>query len=174
MKFEENFNFGTELVLKDISKITFLKIEAIKSFLNNFKSQDVILNDDLVEKEFFNNENFRKIKKKIIFDIAEARIEELTEIMLHKNINFKNMIKKNASIFLKITDKDHSKCFIDKYSFFFSKNNNFSVKKEVSFTIDDLIKNANQLAHYGWKKEAIPVIQLKKSIIARFFDAIFG
>lgn len=84
------------------------------------------------------------------------------------------MIKKNASIFLKITDKDHSKCFIDKYSFFFSKNNNFSVKKEVSFTIDDLIKNANQLAHYGWKKEAIPVIQLKKSIIARFFDAIFG
>jgi len=174
LKFEENFNFGTELVLKDISKITFLKIEAIKSFLNNFKSQDVILNDDLVEKEFFNNENFRKIKKKIIFDIAEARIEELTEIMLHKNINFKNMIKKNASIFLKITDKDHSKCFIDKYSFFFSKNNNFSVKKEESFTIDDLIKNTNQLAHYGWKKEAIPVIQLKKSTIARFFDAIFG
>ena len=36
LKFEENFNFGTELVLKNISKNTFLKIEAIKSFLNNF------------------------------------------------------------------------------------------------------------------------------------------
>jgi len=37
-----------------------------------------------------------------------------------------------------------------------------------------LLKVANELVHFGWKKEAIPFTQSKKSIIARFFDTIFG
>ena len=42
------------------------------------------------------------------------------------------------------------------------------------FEIDESIFNAANLTTYGWKKEAIPITQFKKSIIARFFDAIFG
>ena len=35
-------------------------------------------------------------------------------------------------------------------------------------------KTVYKLVQYGWKKEAIPVSKSKKSIIAKFFDAIFG
>jgi hypothetical protein len=37
-----------------------------------------------------------------------------------------------------------------------------------------MLITANKLVHFGWKKEAIPVTQTKKSIIARFFDTFFG
>ena len=36
------------------------------------------------------------------------------------------------------------------------------------------MNSVNQLVHYGWKKEAIPVTQSKKSIIARFFEVLFN
>ena len=39
---------------------------------------------------------------------------------------------------------------------------------------ENLLNTANRLVHYGWKKEAIPITQLEKSLIARFFDAIFN
>ena len=39
---------------------------------------------------------------------------------------------------------------------------------------ESLLEMANELVHFGWKKEAIPIAQSKKTIIARFFDALFG
>ena len=36
------------------------------------------------------------------------------------------------------------------------------------------MRTANRLVHFGWKTEAIPITQSKKSLIARFFDTIFG
>jgi hypothetical protein len=41
-------------------------------------------------------------------------------------------------------------------------------------TSESLINTANKLVHFGWKNEAIPILQFKKSKIARFFDTIFG
>ena len=35
-----------------------------------------------------------------------------------------------------------------------------------------MINTANNLVHFGWNKEAIPVTQSKKSLIRRFFDAV--
>lgn len=127
----------------------------------------------LLEKEFFGDENFRKIKKKLFYQIAEARIQELSEIMISKNVNLLNFNKTNKIIFLRIEDKLHHSCFCDVYSFFFSHNNNFKVKYTDSVATEDLIKNANQIVHFGWKKEAVPVIQSKRSLISRFFDTIF-
>ena len=39
--------------------------------------------------------------------------------------------------------------------------------------IDSLIISAANLSIYGWKKEAIPVIQTKNSLITRIFKALF-
>ena len=36
-----------------------------------------------------------------------------------------------------------------------------------------LLNTANKLVHFGWKKEAIPVSELKKSLLARFFSNLF-
>ena len=119
LKFEQNFEFGSDLIAKDISKITSLKIDIVKKILSNNKLHREISDDLLLEKEFFGDENFRKIKKKLFYQIAEARIQELSEIMISKNVNLLNFNKTNKIIFLRIEDKLHHSCFCDVYSFFF-------------------------------------------------------
>jgi hypothetical protein len=130
--------------------------------------------DEFVEKELFKNINYRKIKKKLIFEIAEARIQELSELIITKNINFSNSIKKNGTIFFQINDKSNFECFKESFTLFFSKNHHLLFKFTNKISIEDLIKNTNNLVNYGWKKEAVPVIQIKKSLIARIFEAIFS
>ena len=49
------------------------------------------------------------------------------------------------------------------------------INTEVLETPSDekMFETINKLVHFGWKKEAIPFTKPKKSIIARFFSAIF-
>ena len=35
-------------------------------------------------------------------------------------------------------------------------------------------KTLEKLVHFGWKTEAIPVSLSKKTLISRFFEALFG
>ena len=174
LKFEQNFNFGSDLVLRDISKITSLKIDIVKNIINDNKFTRDFKREDLIEKDIFENENYVKIKKKLIFEIAEARIHEFFNLLINKNINLLNYNKQNISIFLKINDKSHLKCFKDTYNYFFSKNGHYKIKFIDNFAIDDFMNDVNRIVHFGWKKEAIPVTHIKKTVIARIFDAIFS
>ena len=173
LKFEQNFNFGSDLIVKDISKVTSLKIDVVKKIISQNQLNNKTSPDELIEKNFFENENFRKIKKKLIFEIAVSRIQELAEVIFFKNINFVKFLKNKNSLFLEINDKNNFKCFDESYRLFFSKNDT-DVKLTDSVKIEDLLYSVNKLVHFGWKKEAVPVIQTKKSIIARFFDTLFG
>ncbi len=168
--FEQSFNFGSDLVVADVSKITFLNKEIVKNLI----SEEDLTNEDLIEKKYFKNENYRKIKKNLIFQIAKARIQEFSELIINKNINLISYHKKNTKIFLRISDKSMSKCIKESYNYFFSKNNYFKLEFIEDIETQDEMASANQLVHYGWKKEAIPVIHSEKSIIARFFDIIFN
>ena len=174
LKFEQNYEFGSNLVLNDISKITSLKKQVVKDFLSNFTLNQKISDKECLEKEFFVNENYRKIKKKLIFDIASARIQELSEVLVIKNINLNCHLKKNFTIFLKINDRLHVDCLKESYKYYFSKDHYYSVKFIDNVETKQLMNRANSLAHFGWKKEVIPVINDQKSMIARFFDVIFG
>ena len=174
LKFEQSFDFGSNLVVKDISRVTSIKIAIVKKILNNHKLDKETPDDVLVEKEFFDSENYVKVKKKLIFDIAHARIQELAKLIVNKNINLLSHNAKDRVIFLKISDKLHFKCFEDTYYFCFSNNRNFKVKCIDCVTTDDIIKSANELVDFGWKKEAIPVTHTKKSILAKFFDILFS
>jgi len=174
LKFEQNFNFGTDLIIKDISKITSLNIKLVQKILNNINLSKKTLKDELIEKELFENENYIKIKKKLILEIAEARIHELLEIMLFKNVNFFYYRKKNLSIFLKINNKPHLNLFKESYELFFSQNKNLFLIFADSSSTDELISSVNQLVDFGWKKEAIPVTRKKKSLIAMVFEALFN
>ena len=62
-KFEQYFEFGTDIILKDISKITSLKTEIIKSILKDIDMDKSISEDEVVASKFFYKENYRKIKK---------------------------------------------------------------------------------------------------------------
>jgi cell division protein FtsA len=173
LKFEQKFNFGYDLILKDISKITSLNQETVNKIINNMKLNRNIPCNDLIEAEIFENHNYVKIKKKLILEIAEARIHELFEIFITKNINLQSYVKKNKAVFFKIENKSYLDCFEETFRIFFSSNN-MEFKLEDDISTEDLLINANQIVQFGWKKEAIPVINTKKTLIAKFFDTLFG
>ena len=174
LRFFQKFNFGTNLILNDISKVIALKNQIIKKILvkSNFSKDEN--NGSFIEREFFIDQNYRKIKKKLILEIAEARIQEIAEITIYKNINLKSFFKMYPKIFLKINDFSTQKSFENIYKNIFSNNNNYDFNFVKDFKMEETYENAFNLVQYGWKKEAIPIINVKKSFISRFFDFFFN
>ena len=174
LKFSQKFNFGTNLILNDISKVIALDIKTVKNILKNSNLSEENTENDFIEKNFFENLNFRKIKKKLVYDVARARIQELAEIIILENINLKSCLKKNLLIYICVNDSFSFNCLQKVYQFEFSKKNEFKVNSIKSLSVEEIYQSANNLVQYGWKKEAVPIIQEKKSFIARFFDLIFN
>ena len=55
----KNFRFGTEIIINDISKITSLKKD-VKSILENTKLNQDMGDNELIEKEFFKDNIYKK------------------------------------------------------------------------------------------------------------------
>ena len=174
LKLIQNFKFGSNIILNDISKVTGLNNDTVKKILLSLKFPDKNLDSEILEKEFFENQNFRKIRKKLILDVAKARIEELSEVLIFKNINVISFLENNLPIFLKINDQSNLKCFYEFYKKNFSKKDQFIVKFTRDLSLSEIYNSAIRIVHYGWKKEALPIVQEKKSIISRLFDKIFN
>ncbi len=173
LKFEQNFKFGIDIIMKDISKITSLTNDQIKMILDKIEIFNDITEDELIEETFFNDNIYRKIKKKLIYEIVLARIKEISEIILLKNINFVHYNKVSNNIFLEINHKLQFKCLNEIYKKIFSMNGSYNLNF-VNFSDENMLSTANKLVHFGWKKEAIPISMSKKSFISSFFDRIFG
>ena len=173
LKFEQNFKFGIDIIMKDISKITSLTNDQIKMILDKIEIFNDIPEDELIEETFFNDNVYRKIKKKLIYEIVLARIKEISEIILLKNINFVHYNKVSNNIFLEINHKLQFKCLNEIYKKFFSMNGSYNLNF-INFSDENMLSTAYKLVHFGWKKEAIPISMSKKSFISSFFDRIFG
>ena len=174
LKFTQKFDFGSDIVLNDISKIIAVEKETLKNILLNSNFSKEMTNDTLIEKDFFNTKNFRKIKKKLVIDIADARVQEIAEIIFNKNINIQSFLKNDSTIYLNINDFSNLKCFADSYISAFGKDKKLKIKLIKQIQTEELYNSANNLVQYGWKKEAVPIIQEKKSLITRFFDLFFN
>ena len=173
LKFRQNFNFGSDMIIKDIAKITGLNYETIINLFKSSKFTNKKEDQELIEKDFFTGQNYRKIKKQLIIDIAEARMKELAEIIIDKNINTKSFRNKNTPIFLMIKDQIVSEKLKNSLKFFFI-DEKYSDKNIIkNYVSQELYDNAFNLVQFGWKKEVVPVIHEKKSIISRFFSNIF-
>ncbi len=173
IKSEQKFNFGSNMILKDISKITALDLDISKKFIDNNKFSKNLEDSALIDENYFNNSKYRKIKKKLIFDVAEARIKELGELFYYKNVNFEKSINKVKVIFLEIADKNHLKCFEEIYIDCYAFNGNFKVKIFAKPDDSDVLDVANNIVQFGWKNEAIPVTKSQKSIFSRILKEIF-
>ncbi len=171
LKFEQNFKFGSSIIFKDISKVTSLKINTIEKIVKKVNLNEKLLVDELIEKEYFDDEIYKKIKKKLIYDIAFARIKEIVEILIFKNINFKHYVKSIDSVSLEMRI-DHFENFKEIFDTIFSTYK-FKFKFLGDLQTENMLNTANKLVHFGWKKEAIPITKTKKTIIARFFDILF-
>ena len=173
--FTEDFNFGFDLIIKDISKLCSLKIEEVQSFMKEIELKNIIENnkESYLEKNFFYISPYRKIKYQLIFDIVTARIEELFEVCYKKNINIKNL-KNDDKIYIFVEASKYYKNIqyvIEKSKFITSGgiyNNN---------TPENLLAAVNgacELISKGWEKEAIPINHKKKSLISLFFSRLFS
>ena len=110
----------------------------------------------------------------MIIDIANARIQELSEIMMIKNINIKSFLKTRAQVFLKINDQLSFKHFREFYKYSFSQEDAIELFFLDQNSFENIYQNASKIVQYGWKKEAVPFTQEKKSLITRFFDLFFN
>jgi len=174
LKFEQNFKFGTNIIIKDISKIISLKEDTVIKVLNKINLNNNILEDDLIENKFCQEIGLRRIKKKLIYEIAYARIKEISEIILFNNINLKYYSRDSKVIFLETNVESRLTGLKDIYKNVFSMNGLIDLNFQDTVSSESLLKTANKLVHFGWKREAIPVTQTRKSIIGRFFDALFS
>ena len=174
VKFEQNFKFGTEIIIDDIVKITKLKPEIIKKILENYITDKKFLDSPYIEKEYFEDQQYRKIKKELIFNIAEARIKELSEILFIKNINFAGSINCVKVIFLEFINRQEYNFFKDLYSDQFSNRLKLITKFIECPKIDEEVAQAVKIDQFGWKKEAIPITVNKKSYIGRILQKIFS
>ena len=174
LKFEQDFNFGTNIIIQDISKITSLNKDTIKIILNEIQFNKNNNEDEFIDKEFFNGDNYRKIKKNLIYEIATARIREIFELMIFKNVNLEHYVRSSKNIFFELNSdyKPESLKEMMKNSLELLSNSEIKLIAEISSK--SMLSTAFKLVHFGWKKEAIPITYSKKSIIRRFFDTIFG
>ncbi len=174
LKFEEDFEFGLDIILRDVSKITYLKMDIVKQILEKTNFTKDSKEDELIEKDFFQDENYRKIKKKLIYEIISERIKEILNLILFKNINFQHLNKSSKAVFLEfnIEFKNHNIKAI--FTEIFKSYDKFNLEVTNELTRENIIKTADKIVHFGWKKEAIPITQIKKSLIGRLFEGIFG
>ena len=173
LKFDQNFNFGKNIIIKDISKITSLKENTIIDILHQIKFEKKNFDKDILDKKYFINDNYTKIKKKLIYDIALARIEEILKLILFSNINLKKYIKPSITIFLKFEEEIPANLKII-FEEAVVMNGEFKIKILDDPSSEKLIKTAEKIVQFGWKTEAIPMTSSKKSLISRFFEAIFS
>ncbi len=169
--FFEDFDFGLDLIIKDISKLCSLKVEEVENFI---KETELSKTDELyLEKKFFYTSPFRQIKYQLILEIIIARLEELFEICYQKNTNIKNL-KSDGKIFV----------YVEAPQYY--KNLNYILEKN-KFTTPECIFDcstqqnmvsgavgASELIGKGWEKEAVPIIKKNKSLISGFFSKLFN
>ena len=173
LKFIQNFKFGSDVIINDISKVIALNKDLVSEILTNSKFPEDQIENNYIEKNFFRNENFRKIKKKLIFEIAQSRIEELAELFLIKNVNLLSFLKEKCNVYINFEDKVCESLFAKSFKTSFSNRNTLELNFVEKVDRVDLCNTALKLVQFGWKKEALPVVQEKKSIIRRIFEIIF-
>ncbi len=169
--FSQKFNFGSDIILKDISKVCSLEISSVRKIISesNLKISDKNL---YVDKKYFDKNNFRKISLDHIMEISSARIEEITNIIFNKNKNLYDIKNKEIDLYFDFEDKD----ILDKFHYIFEnslKKCKFKILKNKEDDPLDSIKIFGQLLSNGWAKEAIPVVNKKSSLISRIFSSLF-
>ena len=83
------------------------------------------------------------------------------------------MKQNSKKIYLTINDKQAFKNFEKSFEFYF-KNGKNEVNLIDELDLENSIANVSNLVVFGWKKEAIPIVQPKNSLITRIFKTLFG
>ena len=174
--FTQDFDFGIDLIIRDISKLCSLKISEVQFLLKEINLKSTLENEkeSCLNSKFFSSSPYRKIKHHLILDIITARLDELIEICYEKNSNLDYFRDNNNIIYINI----------EKFEYF--ENIYFGLQKNKLINTDFIfgrkieesslfsLNGAADLIGKGWDKEAIPVVQTKRSLISTFFSRLFS
>ena len=147
LRFCQDFEFGSDLIINDISKIIAFKSETTNKILLN-SNFTRINNSDFIEKSISKTKILEN-KKKLIFDIASARIQEISEVVIFKNINTINFLKDSVPIFLNINFEKNITSLNDAFKLYFSQGDKYKINFIDKISVDKLITNAGNLVQYG-------------------------
>ncbi len=175
LNFSEHFDFGSNIIFRDISKVCSLDLKVVKKiFSNNFFINDQD-GEQYLEKKYFEEGRFRSISKAHLREIINARLDEIIEKIYKKNINLTHLkfSKKKIHFFLEDLDIFNN----------LSKNIENNIKNSLDSVFISSISTQDErlvpvlssieLVAKGWEKEAIPIVHAKKSIISRLFSLFF-
>lgn len=174
--FLENFNFGTNIIKKDVSKLCSIELDIIDKIISeiNFEKE---FSEELIDKKYFNGKPYRKISISYIKEIMLARLNELLDIIFVNNINIKHLKTNIENCFIFIEDQNIR---INLRQNLFD----YLIEKErmKKFLIKEMTQNdtylrcnlAAKLINDGWLNEVLSIIQPKKSFISRVFTSLFG
>lgn len=172
--FTENFDFGFNLINKDISKLCTLKIEEVENLLKEVELKNIIEinNESFLDKKYFYVSPYRKIKYQLILDVFTARLEELFEICYKKNNNIKK--SENNKIYVYVDSSEYFKNI--RYILEKKKLTTFECifDSSTEYSLQTAVLGASEIIGKGWEKEAIPIIYKKKSYISGFFSKLFS
>ena len=164
--FLKTFSFGTNLIYKDIVKLSSLNDEETKLIIDELDFESFLDTE-------IKNLNLKKIDITHIKNIVSARIEEMVNYVFNKNNNLKYSNTKSSHIYLMFEDKNIS----NKLGNFFQKSFDLNFSKISPVRVDmeefSIFKGAAELVFKGWHQEAIPFIHKKKSLISSFFSRFF-
>ena len=168
----QKFHFGSDIIIKDISKVCSIGILNVRNIVLG-TDFDTPNKDLYVEKKYLDEGNSRKISLKHIIEIASARIEEIANIVFNKNKNLNNLKDKNTlDLYLEFDDKEIMSQFSHLFLKYFLKS-----KLTLVRSIDEdpfvSVKIFGELLIKGWSREAIPVVNKKKSWLSRIFSGLF-
>jgi len=169
--FFQKFDFGSDMILKDISKVCSLEISNVRKIISesNFEISDKNI---YLDKKYFNKKNYRKISLEHIIEISSARIEEMVNIIFHQNNNLNKFKNDKITLYLNFDDKNIIYKFKNIFTNFFSKSE-LKIGNLVDEDLFASIKIFGQLLGKGWIKEAIPFVNKKRSWISRIFSGFF-
>ena len=175
--FFQSFNFGSEIIINDIAKVCSLKKDNIFNILsdisfNNF--QDGENKQDYLDIKYFKDESFRKISKSLLHNVIISRITEIVDVIFNKNVNLEYYKIFSKQIFLSIEEDYIYKSFTKLFEKSFDSNFEIYSKLENANDLYLPCIDAANIAVNGWKKEVLPMVEIKKSLISRFFGLIFN
>ena len=172
----QDFDFGTDIILSDVSKVCSLTMDTVKEIISEADFSKINKNEEniFLEKKFFKNDLFRKISISHINEIINARVSEIISLVYEDNTELQFLKSKKNPIYLNFKNKSIMNSLKKNFLTNFPTENKLYFENCEEEEIYNSCKISAELTIKGWEKEVIPVIKSKSSVISRLFSRFFG
>ena len=171
--FTKIFPFGTNSIINDISKLCSINENEVRLIIKKIDFAGKIDRKNYIDKNLFQESEFKKLSIKHVKEIINARIIEMLDYLFNKNKNLKYVNEKILSVDIFFEDNE----VLEYLGKLFHENLRIgNTKTQIELLkLDDFfaLSGAAELIFKGWDKEAIPLNKVKKSAISRFFERFF-